>query len=87
MFEQTLEEMTATVYIDDKGAEACAHNGVALTRGPLFLTYTDAAALVAQMQALFLSVPKYQRARFRATMHSIYNAFGPEFWERHGEVS
>jgi hypothetical protein len=83
MFEQTLEEMTATVWIDDKGAEVCRHNGVALVRGPLRLTYPDAVVVVDQMQALVPSVPKYQQARFRAVLGQICNAFGPEFWERH----
>jgi hypothetical protein len=85
MFEQSLGEMTATIFVDDKGAETCRHNGIALDRGPLSLTYETAVALVERMQRAFLSVPKYQQARFRATMNSIRNAFGPEFWEQHPE--
>lgn len=83
MFEQPIEDLVLTIYFDDKGVEACQHNGVRIERGDHRVTYAEAVALVTQMQALFPSVPKYQQARFRATMNSIKTAFGPEFWERY----
>ena len=83
MFERKLEEMEATVFVDDYSAEACSHNGIPLTPGPHHLSYVEAVALVLRMEHLFLSVPRYQQQRFYAMANQIRNAFGPEFWERH----
>lgn len=83
MFEQALEDMTAIVYIDDKGAVACSENGLSLQRGPRLFTYQEAVDIITRGEALWASAPKYQQKRFRATLNSIRNAFGPEFWERH----
>lgn len=86
MFEQMLEEMVATVVVDDKAAEACSQNGIPLSPGPRRMTYAEAVTFVHRMERLFLSVPRYQQQRFHAMANQIRNAFGPEFWECHPDL-
>ena len=86
MCEQKLEEMVATIYVDDQSAMACSENGIPLAHGWKQCTYTEAVVLIRKMEALFLSVPEYQKQRFHAMANSIRSAFGPEFFERHPDM-
>lgn len=84
MFEQTLEEMTASVWLDQREAAMLDQLGVAkLAAGFHTLTYPEAVELVEKMQRLSSGVRKHLQPRYRACMGSVCNAFGPEFWERH----
>ena len=84
MFEQTLEDMTATIFIEDREARILDAAGVAtFNKGSLRLNYQEAADLVERMKRLQSGVPKHEVKRYTACLNSIKNAFGPEFWERH----
>lgn len=50
------------------------------TNGWLTLTQPEAFALIARLEAAFLSVPKTSQKRFRAIIGGIRNTIGPEGW-------
>ena len=83
MFQQSLENATASFYVDDKEARLASEYGIPLHVGFQRLTYLDAVGLVQQGDKLYPSVPKTQRRRFYALMSSLRAAFGPEFLERY----
>lgn len=84
MFERSLEEMTARVFLESKDVSILDQTGVSVfPPGDLELTYQAAAALIEKMKRLQVGVPKRLQPRYRAVMGSIRNAFGPEFLERH----
>ncbi len=84
MFEQELEDMTATVFFEHKDVSVLDQAGVAVFQyGSRKLDYAEAAALVEKMKHCMAGVPKRLLPRYRACMNSIRFAFGPEFCERH----
>ena len=83
MFEQALDEMTITFFVDTVEARLCSEYGIALRAGHQALPYAKAVRIVRQMDQLFISIPTGVRKRWRAISGSLRNAFGPEFWERH----
>ena len=84
MFERSLEEMTARVFLESKDVSVLDQTGVAVfAQGDLPLTYQAAADLVEKMKRLQGGVPNRLLPRYKAMMGSIRNAFGPEFLERH----
>ena len=84
MFEQAIEDMTATVFIEHKDVSVLDQAGVAVFQyGSRKLTYPEAVALVEKMKHCMAGVPKRLLPRYRACMNSIRFAFGPEFCDKH----
>ena len=84
MFEQSLEEMTASKFFEKKDVAVLDQFGIAkFTSGFVTLSYVQAADIVERMKLAFPGVPKYLIPTFRSCMNGIRNAFGPEFWDRH----
>ncbi|MBU2765454.1 hypothetical protein HAP94_04435 [Acidithiobacillus ferrivorans] len=84
MFEQTLEEMVGSVYLEKADVSVLDQAGVAIfAPGILRLSYVEAAELVEKMKRQAVVVPKRMIPRYRACMNSIRTSFGPEFWDRH----
>ena len=83
MDEQKLEDHVALFHVDKKEAELCSEWGIELHAGSQDLTYVDAVRLVKQTDRLYVSIPKNQQRRFLALVHSLRNAFGPDFWQRY----
>ena len=84
MFEQALEEMTATVFFEHKDVSVLDQAGVAVFQyGSRKLTYPEAVALVEKMKHCMAGVPKRLLPRYLACMNSIRFAFGPEFCDKH----
>jgi len=84
MFDQELENMTATVFFEHKDVAILDQYGVAIFEyGQRTMGYSEAADLVEKMKRLIVSIPKRLLPRYRACMNSIRFAFGPEFCEKH----
>lgn len=81
MLEQTLEQMSATIFVADSCAKAVSENGYAISRGSLHLTFADAVELIANLDRLFCRVPKYQQKRFKSFRNQVVYAFGPDMEE------
>lgn len=84
MFDQELENMTATVFFEHKDVAILDQYGVAkFGYGQRTMGYSEAADLVEKMKRLIVGVPKRLLPRYRACMNSIRFAFGPDFCEKH----
>lgn len=85
MFEQTLENIKATIFISQEDKNILDQNGFMFDfqAGHNALTYARAVTLVNSMYGLVINVPKYQRKRFVSVINQIIFAFGPEFESRH----
>lgn len=81
MFEQTPDQMKATVWIDDKDSRLADQHGCDIAPGSVTLTLAEAAAFVAQMRKMEPSVPNSCIKRFRSIYRQVASAFGPEFFE------
>lgn len=78
MFEQTSEQMKATVWIDDKDSRLADQHGCDIPAGAVSLTFTEAAQFVAKMRKMEPSIPNSSIKRFRSIYRQVAAAFGPE---------
>ena len=80
MFEQTLNDMTATVHVDEREARLADEHGVKVHSGTVRLTFAQASELVLALDRRIAGGFTYTRIekRMRALRNSLLWAFGPE---------
>lgn len=79
MFEQTPEQMIATVYVEGRDSKLADQYGVVLPAGANRLSFAAAVALVRQLdRALAGVVYVRNQKRVRALRNQIVFAFGPD---------
>lgn len=83
MFEQSFEEMKASVFVESKDSEMAFQYGIAtITTGFNEISSMDAVELVRKFDRLQVNVPKRLQKKWRALRMSFALAFGPEMLER-----
>lgn len=81
MFEQTKEQMTARMWIDEKDSRLSSQYACDIPAGWFFLTWEQAGELIAKMRRMELSVYPANLKRFRSIYRQIAASFGPEGFE------
>lgn len=79
MFERTLEEMTAAVFVENGAAAMAFQYGIAdIHPGFNQLTSADATVLILKFDRLQVNVPKRLLKRWLALRNQLIYAFGPD---------
>ena len=93
MFDQTIEEMTATVFVEPGLFEQLSSSTCAvicpetLVAGGNRLTFADARAVIERADRMGKSAPKHLHNKIRAFRNGVVNAFGPEMVDLYGFAS
>jgi len=80
MFEKSLNEMTATVTVEDRESLLADQHGVTIEAGSLTLTWSQAKTLALKLDKAIAGGITYKTMenRLRALRNSLVWAFGPE---------
>lgn len=89
MFEQTLQEMTATITLESGMFQTITASNVGVSPAVVFCgsrryTFEEAVAAIEALDVALRSCSKYLYKRIRATRMQFVCAFGPEMMEHAG---
>lgn len=83
MFEQSFDEMKASVFVGNTEAGMAFRYGIAtINLGYNEITSNDALELIRKMDRLQVNVPKRLHKKWQALRGSFVMAFGPDMLER-----
>lgn len=89
MFEQTLDEMTATIFIEEGQWNILTASNVGMDYNTIykgFHVYTsgEAITIIDKLDKIIFDCPKYLQKRIRASRNQFVCAFGVEMMEKCG---
>lgn len=89
MFEKSLKDCIANIFIDDRIKSILDRHGISqlynLNLGWNTLSYDNAVSLTHKYYGYRVNVPKYHLKQYDAFFKGIMDAFGPEFWNLHAK--
>ena len=88
MFEQSPDEMRATVHVDERESILADQHGVRISAGSVALTFREACSLARKLDDRLAGWKGYKRQekQLRALRNSIVWAFGPDAEARVGDL-